>query len=112
MGTFERLGSCSMKCLKEIIYLLSLFIYIQLPRVDGICFFLMFQMEDLLKNQLFATHAIAATTSVTLGTALTYPLDTIKVLVQVLCLFLSCSFQIKLIMLQTQFLISVFHDYL
>uniref|UniRef100_A0A2N9H4R0 Uncharacterized protein n=1 Tax=Fagus sylvatica TaxID=28930 RepID=A0A2N9H4R0_FAGSY len=40
-------------------------------------------MEDLLKNQLFATHAIAATTSVTLGTALTYPLDTIKVLVQV-----------------------------
>ncbi len=72
----------------------------------------MFQMEDLLKNQLFATHAIAATTSVTLGTALTYPLDTIKVLVQVLCLFLSCSFQIKLIMLQTQFLISVFHDYL
>lgn len=40
-------------------------------------------MDDLLKNQLFATHAIATAGSVTLGTALTYPLDTIKVLVQV-----------------------------
>ncbi|XP_023900496.2 uncharacterized protein LOC112012337 [Quercus suber] len=41
------------------------------------------KMEDLLKNKMFATHAIAAASSVTLGTALTYPLDTIKVLVQV-----------------------------
>ncbi|XP_002526979.2 uncharacterized protein LOC8260363 [Ricinus communis] len=40
-------------------------------------------MEELLKNRLFASHAIAAAGSVTLGTALTYPLDTFKVLVQV-----------------------------
>ncbi|XP_050224439.1 uncharacterized protein LOC126674105 [Mercurialis annua] len=41
-------------------------------------------MEDLLKNnKLFATHAIAAAGSVTFGSALTYPLDTLKVLVQV-----------------------------
>ncbi|KAF5961827.1 hypothetical protein HYC85_003036 [Camellia sinensis] len=41
-------------------------------------------MEELMKNQIFATHAIAAAGSVTLGTVLTYPLDTIKVLIQVL----------------------------
>ncbi|XP_059648095.1 mitochondrial arginine transporter BAC2 [Cornus florida] len=40
-------------------------------------------MDELLKNQIFATHAIAAAGSVALGTALTYPLDTIKILVQV-----------------------------
>lgn len=40
-------------------------------------------MDVLLKNQVFATHAIAAAGSVALGTALTYPLDTIKVLIQV-----------------------------
>ncbi|XP_057495934.1 mitochondrial thiamine pyrophosphate carrier 1-like isoform X1 [Actinidia eriantha] len=40
-------------------------------------------MDELLKNQFFATHAIVAAGSVTLGTALAYPLDTIKVLVQV-----------------------------
>ncbi|KAG6686554.1 hypothetical protein I3842_11G026000 [Carya illinoinensis] len=40
-------------------------------------------MDDLWKNRLFATHAIAATGSVTLGIAVTYPLDTIKTLVQV-----------------------------
>ncbi|KAL5553624.1 hypothetical protein UlMin_041025 [Ulmus minor] len=39
-------------------------------------------MEDLLKNQVFA-HTFAAASSVALGTALTYPLDTVKVLVQV-----------------------------
>ncbi|CAL5378133.1 unnamed protein product [Camellia sinensis] len=41
------------------------------------------EMEELMKNQMFATHAVAAAGSVTLGTALTYPLDTIKVLIQV-----------------------------
>ncbi|XP_010242261.1 PREDICTED: uncharacterized protein LOC104586661 isoform X2 [Nelumbo nucifera] len=40
-------------------------------------------MEELLKNHMFATHAIAAAGSVTLGTALTHPLDTLKTLVQV-----------------------------
>lgn len=40
-------------------------------------------MDELLKNNLFATHAIAAAGSVAVGTALTYPLDTLKVLVQV-----------------------------
>uniref|UniRef100_A0A2P2JBD0 Mitochondrial substrate carrier family protein n=1 Tax=Rhizophora mucronata TaxID=61149 RepID=A0A2P2JBD0_RHIMU len=40
-------------------------------------------MEELLKNQLVASHAIAAAGSVGLATALTYPLDTVKVLVQV-----------------------------
>ncbi|KAL7001957.1 hypothetical protein U1Q18_003105 [Sarracenia purpurea var. burkii] len=40
-------------------------------------------MDELLKNQIFATHAIAAAGSVALGVALTYPLDTIKVLLQV-----------------------------
>ncbi|GAV73958.1 Mito_carr domain-containing protein [Cephalotus follicularis] len=40
-------------------------------------------MDELLKHHLFATHAIAAAGSVTLGTLVSYPLDTIKVLVQV-----------------------------
>ncbi|CAN0825256.1 Mitochondrial arginine transporter BAC2 [Linum grandiflorum] len=40
-------------------------------------------MDELLKNHLFATHALAGAGSVALGTALTYPLDTIKVLTQV-----------------------------
>ncbi|KAJ4838341.1 hypothetical protein Tsubulata_002778 [Turnera subulata] len=40
-------------------------------------------MDELLNNQLFATHAIAAAGSVTLGTAVTYPLDTIKLIIQV-----------------------------
>ncbi|WCJ28529.1 Mitochondrial substrate carrier family protein [Euphorbia peplus] len=40
-------------------------------------------MDELLKNHLFATHALAAAGSVTLGTVLTYPLDTIKVILQV-----------------------------
>lgn len=40
-------------------------------------------MDELLKNQIFATHALAGVGSVTLGTALTYPLDTIKILIQV-----------------------------
>ncbi|CAL5323341.1 unnamed protein product [Camellia sinensis] len=40
-------------------------------------------MEELMKNQMFATLAVAAAGSATLGTALTYPLDTIKVLIQV-----------------------------
>ncbi|KAL3814441.1 hypothetical protein ACJIZ3_015709 [Penstemon smallii] len=39
-------------------------------------------MDELLKKT-FAVHAVAAAGSVTLGTALTYPLDTIKVLIQV-----------------------------
>lgn len=41
------------------------------------------KMDDLLQNHLFATHAIAAAGSVTLGTAVTYPLDTIQSLIQV-----------------------------
>lgn len=40
-------------------------------------------MDELIKNQVFVSHAVAAAGSVTLGTALTYPLDTIKVLIQV-----------------------------
>lgn len=40
-------------------------------------------MDELLKNHLFATHMIAAAGSVTLSTALTYPFDNIKVLIQV-----------------------------
>ncbi|XVF20487.1 hypothetical protein REPUB_Repub12eG0004600 [Reevesia pubescens] len=40
-------------------------------------------MNELLQNHLFATHAIAASGSVVFGTALTYPLDTIKSLIQV-----------------------------
>uniref|UniRef100_A0A5B7BYE4 Putative solute carrier family 25 member 48 n=1 Tax=Davidia involucrata TaxID=16924 RepID=A0A5B7BYE4_DAVIN len=40
-------------------------------------------MDELLKNQMFATHMIAAAGSVTSGTVLTYPLDTIKTLIQV-----------------------------
>ncbi|XP_042510420.1 uncharacterized protein LOC122085881 [Macadamia integrifolia] len=40
-------------------------------------------MEDLLKNHMFAAHAIAAAGSVTLGTAVTHPLDTLKTLIQV-----------------------------
>ncbi|KAL5705385.1 hypothetical protein ACHQM5_023694 [Ranunculus cassubicifolius] len=40
-------------------------------------------MDELLKNHLFATHAIAAAGSVTLGAALTHPIDTLKTLIQV-----------------------------
>ncbi|KAF8413272.1 hypothetical protein HHK36_001248 [Tetracentron sinense] len=40
-------------------------------------------MEELLKNHMFATHAIAAAGSVTFGNALSHPLDTLKTLIQV-----------------------------
>ncbi|XP_041991438.1 uncharacterized protein LOC121742382 [Salvia splendens] len=40
-------------------------------------------MEELLNNKTFALHAAAAAASVSLGTAVTCPLDTLKVLVQV-----------------------------
>ncbi|KAH6813512.1 Mitochondrial substrate carrier family protein [Perilla frutescens var. frutescens] len=40
-------------------------------------------MEELLNNKTFAVHAAAAAASVALGTAVTYPLDTLKVLLQV-----------------------------
>lgn len=40
-------------------------------------------MDDLSKNQIFTAHGIAAAGSVALATALTYPLDTIKVITQV-----------------------------
>ncbi|XP_038893236.1 probable S-adenosylmethionine carrier 2, chloroplastic [Benincasa hispida] len=43
----------------------------------------MLRMDEFLKNQIFATHAVAAVGSVTLSTVLTYPLDTIKTLIQV-----------------------------
>lgn len=41
-------------------------------------------MDDLSKNQIFAVHGIAGAGSVALATGFTYPLDTIKVLTQVL----------------------------
>lgn len=44
-------------------------------------------MEELLKNHMFATHAIAAGGSVVLSSALTHPLDTLKTLVQVSLFF-------------------------
>ncbi|OMO68110.1 mitochondrial substrate carrier family protein [Corchorus olitorius] len=37
----------------------------------------------MVKNHLFATHAIAASGSIVFGTALTYPLHTMKTLIQV-----------------------------
>ncbi|PQP92655.1 uncharacterized protein Pyn_26966 [Prunus yedoensis var. nudiflora] len=40
-------------------------------------------MDEWLKNQIFAIHALSGVGSVALGTALTYPLDTIKTLIQV-----------------------------
>ncbi|KAL7082440.1 hypothetical protein ACP275_14G098700 [Erythranthe tilingii] len=40
-------------------------------------------MDELLNNKTFAVHAAAAAAAVTLGTTLTYPLDTLKVLIQV-----------------------------
>ncbi|MCD7467670.1 hypothetical protein HAX54_005222 [Datura stramonium] len=40
-------------------------------------------MNELLKNPIFATHAVVAAGSVTLATAISYPLDSLKVLVQV-----------------------------
>lgn len=40
-------------------------------------------MDDLSKNQIFAVHGIAAAGSVAVATALTYPLDTVKVITQV-----------------------------
>ncbi|XP_022138932.1 uncharacterized protein LOC111009990 isoform X2 [Momordica charantia] len=43
----------------------------------------MLKMDEFLKNQIFSTHAVAAAGSVTLSTVLTYPLDTIKTLIQV-----------------------------
>ena len=53
-------------------------------------------MDELLKNNLFATHAVAAAGSVALGTVLTYQLDTLKALIQVPSLmtkFLNLLFQ-------------------
>lgn len=41
------------------------------------------QMNELLKNPIFATHAVVAAGSATLATAISYPLDSLKVLVQV-----------------------------
>ncbi|KAI3752804.1 hypothetical protein L2E82_24841 [Cichorium intybus] len=40
-------------------------------------------MEDFIKNQTFAIHAVAGAGALTLGTAATYPFETIKTLVQV-----------------------------
>nr|XP_018634603.1 mitochondrial arginine transporter BAC2 isoform X2 [Nicotiana tomentosiformis] len=40
-------------------------------------------MNELLKNPIFATHAVVAAGSATLATAITYPLDSLKVLMQV-----------------------------
>ncbi|KAF8080008.1 hypothetical protein N665_0982s0010 [Sinapis alba] len=40
-------------------------------------------MEKLIENHQFATHAKAASASLSLGTALAYPLDTIKTIIQV-----------------------------
>lgn len=40
-------------------------------------------MDELWKNKIFAIHITAAAGSMALGTAVTYPFDTIKVLVQV-----------------------------
>ncbi|OWM84232.1 S-adenosylmethionine mitochondrial carrier protein isoform X2 [Punica granatum] len=40
-------------------------------------------MEKFLENHMYATHAVAAAASVTFGTAVTYPLDTVKTLIQV-----------------------------
>ncbi|CAA2968257.1 Hypothetical predicted protein [Olea europaea subsp. europaea] len=39
-------------------------------------------MPELLKSNTFATHAVAAAGSVAVGTVLSYPLDTLKVLIQ------------------------------
>ncbi|KAK4752361.1 hypothetical protein SAY87_021159 [Trapa incisa] len=40
-------------------------------------------MEKFLENHMYTTHAVAAAASVTLGTAISYPFDTIKTLIQV-----------------------------
>ncbi|KAL8237508.1 hypothetical protein R6Q59_018589 [Mikania micrantha] len=40
-------------------------------------------MEDFIQNQAFAIHAIAGAGAITLGTAATYPFETIKTLIQV-----------------------------
>ncbi|CAN1311741.1 hypothetical protein LINPERPRIM_LOCUS28451 [Linum perenne] len=51
-------------------------------------------MDELFKNHLFAAHAFAGVGSVALGTAITYPLDTIKVLTQIRsqsCCFYQCQ---------------------
>ncbi|KAK9716549.1 hypothetical protein RND81_06G240900 [Saponaria officinalis] len=40
-------------------------------------------MEDLLKNPVFVSHVMAAAGSVAIGTTITYPLDTIKTLIQI-----------------------------
>jgi len=40
-------------------------------------------MKELSQNQTIAVHGIAGAGSVALATALTYPLDTMKVLIQV-----------------------------
>ncbi|KAK6775332.1 hypothetical protein RDI58_026333 [Solanum bulbocastanum] len=40
-------------------------------------------MNELLKNPIFATHAVVAAGSATVATAISYPLDSLKVLVQV-----------------------------
>lgn len=40
-------------------------------------------MEDIFKNNAFAPHTAAAVGSIALSVALTYPIDTLKTLIQV-----------------------------
>lgn len=61
---------------------LSLFLFRVLSPGSSL-FFIHQEMDKLLENHQFATHAIAASASVSLGTALAYPLDTIKTIIQV-----------------------------
>lgn len=44
---------------------------------------IVFQMDELFKNKTLAAHVAAGSGSAALGTAFTYPIDTLKTLVQV-----------------------------
>lgn len=52
-------------------------------------------MNELLKNPIFATHAVVAAGSATLATAISYPLDSLKVLVQVRKLLITMNIHLN-----------------
>ena len=61
---------------------------------EAVCTFFFFfflglgvHMDDLSKSQMYAVHGVATVGLVALTTTFTYPLDTIKVLSQVLTFF-------------------------
>lgn len=65
-------------------------------------------MNELLNNPIFATHAVAAAGSAALATAISYPLDSLKVFVQVWELLIIMSIHINVLIYTEGSIINVF----